>query len=191
MLVAVGEVPDEVLDAVGHVLHQELDLPVYVSPDPVPLPPHTRVRGLATGPQWHESSIVQAFTNAAKVFPDAPIRYVLITPVDIYMSDVNYVFSASYGWGAVVSSARFGGPNVDHARLLQRTAKQALCALIKSFKVPPSTDRNCVTSYTSSLEEFDAKGNRPNAETRALFRQAVAQLNVAWQRHKGMARAPN
>ena len=191
VVVAVGQVPDELLDAVGHVLGHELDLPLYISPDPVPLPPHTRVRGLATGPQWHESSIVQAFTNAARVFPNAPVRYVWITPVDIYMDEANYVFSSSYPWGAVVSSARFGGPNADHALLLQRTAKQALGALIKSFKVPASTDRNCVTSYTSSLEEFDAKGLRPSPETRALLRQAVADLNTVWQKHKALSRVPD
>jgi len=40
-----------------------------------------------------------------------------------------------------------------------------------------------VTSYSRSLEEFEAKGNRPNAETLKLFRQAVVELNSRWQRH--------
>jgi hypothetical protein len=76
------------------------------------------------------------------------------------------------------------------ALLRQRTAKQALCALLKSFNVPASTDRDDVTSYTRSLAEFDAKGNRPNAETLKLFRQAVADVNSRWQKHKAMQRVP-
>lgn len=184
IIVPVGEVSDGVLDAVGHVVRNELDVPVYVSPDPVPLPPHTRVRGLATGPQWDLDSLIQAFTNAAVVFPQAPVKYLLITPVDIYNGEANYVFSGSSEWGAVMSSARFGGPDVAESLVRQRTAKQALGALLKSFKIPPSPDRNCVTSYTSSLQEFDAKGMHANAETLKLFRQAVADLNRSWQEHK-------
>ena len=185
VIVAVGEVSAELLDAVGHVIRHELDLPVCISPEPVPLPPHTRVRGLVTGRQWEQASLIQSFTNAIGSFPRAPIKYLLITPVDIYLEDVNYVFSGSYVWGALVSSARFGGPKGDDSLLRQRTAKQALCALLKSFNhVPMSLDRNCVTSYTRSLEEFDAKGNRPNAETLKLFRQAVADVNSGWQKYK-------
>jgi predicted Zn-dependent protease len=190
IIVPVGDVPDELLDAVGYVIHNELGLPVYISPDSVPVPPRTRVRGLATGPQWDEASLVQAFTNTTKLFPSAPIKYVMITPVDIYIDDVNYVFSTTYKWGALVSSARFGEPNGDDSLLRQRTAKQALCALLKSFNVPASPDRNDVTSYTRSLEEFDAKGNRPDAETLILFRQAVVDLNSRWQRHKAMQAVP-
>src|ERR1017187_9985145 len=92
----VSEVTDEVLDAAGYVIHHELDLPVCVSMDPVPLPPHTRVRGLATGPQWDQASLVRAFTNATSFFPRGPIKYVLITPVDIYMEEANYVYSTTY-----------------------------------------------------------------------------------------------
>ena len=77
------------------------------------------------------------------------------------------------------SAGRGRAQEGDLVRL--RTAKQALCALLKSFKVPMSPDRNCVTSYTRNLDEFDAKGNRPNAETLTLFRQAVADMNAEWQ----------
>ena len=78
----------------------------------------------------------------------------------------------------------------DDALLRQRTAKQALGALLKSFNVPASTDRDDVTSYTRSLAEFDTKGNRPDAETLKLFRQAVADLNRQWQNYKAMPRVP-
>jgi predicted Zn-dependent protease len=184
VIVPVGEVPAELLDAVGYVIHRELDLPVFVSTDAVPLPPHTRVPGLAIGPQWDEASLVQVFTNTIKSFPRAPVKYVLITPVDIYIQDANYVFSTTYDWGAVVSSARFGEARNDDNRFRHRTAKQALGALLKSFNVPASTDRNDVTSYTRSLEEFDAKGNRPDSETLEVLRRTVSDMNSTWRKRK-------
>jgi len=184
VIVPVGEVSDEILDAAGFVIHNELDLPVYISTNSVPLPPHTRVRGLVTGPQWDQAAIAQSFFNADRPFPHAPIKYVLITPVDIYMQEANYVYSVSPNWGAVVSLARCGGPTGNDPRLRERVAKQALCALLLSFGVPKSLDRNDVTCFTMTPEEFDAKGNYPNAETLKLFQQTLADQNREWQEHK-------
>lgn len=189
VVVPVGNVPDDILDSVGYVIHNELNLPVYISPDSVPLPDYTRKRGLAVAPQWAIGSLVGAFTNSVHNFPRAPIKYVLLTSVDIYIQDANYVFSSSGNWGAVLSFARYGGPGVSDAQVRQRTAKQALCALLKSFGVPASTDRDCVTSYTRDLAEFDAKGNRPDAETMKLFQHALAEINRKWQLYKTKTRA--
>jgi len=189
VVVPIGDVPDYILDSVGYVIHNELNLPVCISPDPVPLPDYTRKRGLAAPPQWDIASLVSAFTNAPKSFPRAPVKYLLVTPVDIFMPEANYVFSSSANWGAVLSFARYGGPGVSDDQLRQRTAKQALCALLKSFGVPASTDRNCVTSYVRDLVEFDAKGNRPDAESMKLFQQSLAAMNGQWQAYR--ARAPH
>ena len=189
VIVPVGNVSDAVLDAAGFVIHDELGLPVFISTNDVPLPPHTRVRGLVTGPQWDQTTIVGAFTNAIQSFPHAPVKYVLITPADIYMRDANYVYSVSYPWGGVVSLARCGGPTGNDPQLRERVAKQVLCALLLSFGVPKSLDRNDVTCFTMNPEEFDAKGNRPNAETMKLFQQALADLNSGWQRHKARLKA--
>jgi hypothetical protein len=184
VVVAVGEVSDELLDAVGYVVHSELGLPAFISTDLVLPPARTRVRGLLTGPQWDQSSLVRAFTNSIKHFPAAPVKYVLVTPMDIYMESANFLFSSTYRWGGLVSSARFGGPKGDDSVLRQRTAKQALCALLKSFDVPMSPDRDCVTSYSRDLVEFDAKGNRPDAATLKLFRKSVANINSRWQNRR-------
>ena len=183
-IVPVGEVSDEILDAAGFVIHNELDLPVYISTNSVPLPPHTRVRGLVTGPQWDQAVLVQSFFDADRPFPHAPIKYVLITPVDIYLQEANYVYSATYNWGGVVSLARCGGPTGHDSRLRDRAAKQVLDALLLSFNVPKSLDRNDVTCFTMTPEEFDAKGNRPDAETLKLFREDVADQNSRWQKYK-------
>ncbi len=188
VVVPVGIVPDDILDAVGYVIHNELNLPVCISPEAVPLPDYTRKRGLAAPPQWDIPSLVSAFTNATKSFPRAPVKYLILTPVDIYMPEANYVFSSSANWGAVLSFARYGGADASDEQLRQRTAKQALCALLKSFGVPPSTDREDVTSYTRDLVEFDAKGNRPDAESMKLFQQAVAAINLQWQNYRNKTR---
>jgi hypothetical protein len=189
VIVPVGKVSDELLDAIGHVIHRELDLPVLISTNVVPVPPHTRVRGLVTGPQWDHGALLQAFTNSTSYFPHAPIRYLLVTPVDIYIEDANYVVSASYPWGAVLSSFRNEMMGGGESLLRQRTAKQGLCAVLKSFNLQASPDRNDVTSYARSPEEFDAKGNRPDSETLKMFHDAIASVNDGWQKFlKGVAR---
>jgi hypothetical protein len=184
IVVPVGDAPIAMLDTVGYVVHNELNLPVIICTNVVPLPSYTRIRGLATGPQWSEGSIVKAFTNSVGVFPHAPIKYLLITTADIYMSDdENFVFSTTYLWGAIVSSSRFSLPPANESLIRHRIAKQSLCALLKSFGIRQSADPNCVTSYTRNLQEFDAKGNRPDAETKELFQQAVVKINDAWQHY--------
>jgi hypothetical protein len=188
VIVPVGKVSDELLDAIGHVIHHELDLPVLISTNVVPVPPHTRVRGLATGPQWDHLALVAVFTNATSYFPKAPIRYLLVTSVDIYMEDANYVVSASYPWGGVLSSFRYEMMGGGESRLRQRTAKQGLCAVLKSFNLQASPDRNDVTSYARSPEEFDAKGNRPDATTLKMFHESVASVNDGWQKYLAMRR---
>jgi predicted Zn-dependent protease len=187
VIVPVGDVPDALLNSAGYVVHNELNLPVLICTNAVLLPPHTRVRGLATGPQWSEAAIVKAFTNNIVVFPRAPVKYLLISTADIYMTDdENFVFSTTYVWGGLVSSSRFSLPPANGSLIHHRVAKQSLCALLKSFGIRQSTDRDCVTSYTSNLHEFDVKGNRPDADTMELFQQAVAAINDNWQRYKAM-----
>lgn len=184
VLVPVGAVPDQVLAAVGHAIRHELQLPVLLSTLVVPLPEHTRVRGLITGRQWDQRAVVQAFLRACPPLPKAPVKYLLLTPADIYSQGANYVFSTSYQGWAVVSFARYGEATADQNLLSHRTAKQSLCALLKTFGLPPSLDRDCVTSYTHDLNEFDAKGNRPNAATWAQFRRQVVDDNRQWQTFK-------
>ncbi len=181
VIVPVGAVPDRVLDTVGHVIQTELDLPVRVSSETVPLPPHNRIRGMLVGKQWDPKALYDAFLRSFPSLPEAPIRILLLTPVDIYTEGANYIFSVSWSIGALVGLARFGDLGGDDPMLRHRAAKQSLCALLKCFGAPISPDRNCVTSYCHSLEEFDAKGDHPNAATLAIFRQARAQLNSHWQ----------
>jgi hypothetical protein len=190
VIVPVGKVSDQLLDAIGHVIHHELDLPVLISTNVVPEPPHTRQRGLATGPQWDHMALVGVFTNATSNFPHPPIRYLLVTSVDIYIEDANYVVSVSYPWGALLSSFRYETMNGGESLLRQRTAKQALCAVLKSFNpnLQASPDRNDVTSYARTPEEFDAKGNRPDADTLKMFRKAVSNVNDGWQKFLAMRR---
>ncbi|MGN6644815.1 MAG: hypothetical protein ACTHKU_17640 [Verrucomicrobiota bacterium] len=184
ILVPIGDISEHVLDCVAFTLQKELELPVFISSEPVPLPPHTRVRGLVTGSQWEHLTLVRAFL-AKNVLPTAtPVKFLLITPVDIYTEDVNYTFSLSYQWGGLISCARFGNPKTPDELLCHRTAKQSLCALIKSFGIPPSPNHDCVTSYTHDLREFDSKGNRPDADTLDAFQKAVAGFNEGWRKYK-------
>ncbi|MDX2168038.1 MAG: hypothetical protein SF182_13270 [Deltaproteobacteria bacterium] len=181
VLVPVGDVPETLLGAIGYVLQRELSLPACISSTSVPLPPPTRMGDRPVGEQWHADELVKAFARLAPARADTPAVFVLVTPVDIYKGDVHFLFSQSYPWGgAVVSFARFGDPRQEEATVAHRTAKSALGALVKGFDLPPSSDPNCVTSYTRSLPEFDAKGNRPSPETMERFRAALQRRDNAW-----------
>jgi len=173
-------VDDKMLDAIAYVVHQELQLHVFIAPNRISLPPYSRKRGLATNPQWQTDVIFSAFTNSVAHFPKAPIKFLLVTSADIYMEQTAYVYSQAFTWGAILSTARYGDARQAPEIVAQRTAKQSMCALIKSFGVPPSLDPNCVTSYSNGPQEFDAKGNRPNAETWSLYQKALAKINRGW-----------
>src|SRR5262249_14921683 len=128
---------------------------------------------------------VTAFTEYASPLPQAPIRFVLLTSADLYDGVANFVFAVSYlNWGALVSTARFGDPARDQRRVMHRVAKQSLASLMKALGVPASSDINCVTSYPGSLDEFDVKGNRPNAESLAIFRENLRRLDEQWTAHR-------
>jgi predicted Zn-dependent protease len=181
VLVPVGEVGSEVLESIADAIRLQLDLPVKIADVSIDLPSHDRRRGLAVGRQWRFSTIAGSFVESISEWPAAPIKYIVVTPVDIYGPNTNFVFSVSFDWGAVLSLDRFGNPDKPDPLLKERAAKQSLSALIKSFPIPPSTSRQCVTSYTRSLAEFDAKGDAPAADTMEHFHQQVSLINRDWQ----------
>ncbi len=177
VIVPIGDIQCPLLDAVGYAMRNELGLSVVVS-DPITLPPADRMHGLAVGSQWNADSMVRAFVEAHPSLPPAPVRFLILTDRDIYMERSNFVFSASsVSFGAVVSAARFISMDPSEFPILHCTAKQSLCAILKCFGLPASPDRDCVTSYVRSLEEFDVKGNRPNSRTLALFQKTLLDLH--------------
>jgi predicted Zn-dependent protease len=184
VIVGIGDVDDRLPDTIGDVIYRELGLSSCVVPRAVPLPSHTRTRGLLGRHQWSLRSLVKAFFNDAQLQSSSPAMFLLVTPVDIYDSHDNYMFGASYSWGALVSFARFGDPSEERLLVARRTAKQALGSIVKAFGVPVSPDTICVTSYPRSLEEFDAKGNRPNAKSLALFQSALRTRDQGWAAHR-------
>jgi predicted Zn-dependent protease len=181
VIVPVGEVPIGIIEAIGDVVHEELGLPACRVAEGMPLGPPTRFRGLLIGSQWSVPSLAKDFSRWLERPPNAPLRYLLVTSRDIYDEPSNFVFSATYPWGAVLSYARFGDPDSEWDGVRHRAAKQSLGALVKSFGLAPSPDPNCVTSYTNGIEQFDAKGNRPNAESYSAFRRRVDDIDRRWR----------
>ncbi|MEO8602073.1 MAG: hypothetical protein ABI629_05800 [bacterium] len=179
VLVPIGGVPEWLAGTVGAIVERELGVPACIAA-PLTLPPHTRTHAVVFGRQWNLRSLLHAFQRQRKSLPVSPAKYVLLTPVDLHAADTNFRFANSYRWGALVSFARLGVMDGDRLSLARRTAKATLGALVRSFAVPMSADPHCVTSYSPSLPEFDAKGNRPNAETLALFRRAVRARDQRW-----------
>lgn len=187
VLVRVGDVPNGLVDPVGEVIERELGIPTCVARQTVPLPAHSRVRGLVVGRQWSLKSLARAFLYQVQELPTSPAKFVLLTNADVYNGDANFLFSGTYAWGAIVSFARYGEGPPESLEIVRRTAKQTLGALLQSFGLPKSTDPHCVTSYSNGLPQFEAKGNRPNAETLALFQRALRNRNEKWTAHKTAA----
>ena len=51
---------------------------------------------------------------------------------------------------------------------------------MKAFGLHPSSDPLCVTSYSNGLRQFDAKGNRPTAETLGIFHARLREHDRLW-----------
>jgi predicted Zn-dependent protease len=178
-------ISDSLVDAVGDVIARELDIPVCTVPQPIPLPPHTRVRGLVVGRQWEVYSLVDAVKDYTSPLPQAPLRFLILTSADIYKGEANFVFAVSWLNGAaLVSIARFGDLVKEQHLVEYRTAKQSLSSIMKSFGVPASTDVNSVLSYAQSVEEHDRKGNRASAEAMVIFRENLRALDAEWNAYR-------
>ena len=175
-----GNVTPDRANHVGDVLRRVLKVPVCTAESVMLIPEYTRMRGIITGRQWNVTALAESFIAYIDPMPEAPLKFVILTDVDIYSDDANYVFSTSYEWGAVVSSAIFSETSVAPFELNARTAKQALGAIVKTFDIPAADDPSCVTSYTNGLDQFDRKGNFPNAATMALFVQRLDENNARW-----------
>ena len=188
VIVRAGAVPDWLVDVVGTVLGRELSLPVCVAETAVILPDSTRVRGLLIGDQWSVQSLRQAFGQ--QPLPTSPVMYVVLTGVNIYEPGANFLFSRSHPWGPVVSFAQFGDADLPNLAVANRAAKAALGGLLKSFGVPMSPDVDCVTSYSKTLREFDAKGNRPSVASFGAYRRALVARDRRWAARQRSAQAP-
>ncbi len=183
IVVPVGDVSQKIIDIIGHVVSKELGLPTCISDVSLPLPEYTRFRGLVFGQQWDVTSIYEAFAQTFHVTETNPAIYLMVTEKDIYSNNSNFVFSATFPWGAVMSYKRFD--DGDSLLMTQRAAKQAQGALAKALGASASHDPLCVTSYTSNLNEFDAKGNRPTLETLNIVNRYIQLRNQEWRRISG------
>ena len=181
VLVHAGEVDPEITRRVGDVLQREMRVAVCLATQKLPLPAHARTRGLLGGQQWRVETLAEGLVHLLDAKPRGPLKYLVITDADIFSDGANFLFSASFQFGAVLSTARYRGVNVNAFDLYTRVTKQALGATIKSFGVSPSADSRCVTSYSNGLDQFDAKGNRPVSATRMALEHAVAKLEASWK----------
>lgn len=180
LLIPMGEVASALLDYVAFVLQRETGLRTKVYGKTLPLPEATRKQGLLSGPQWDAWSLAEvmsAETSGRQV--GGRLQILIVTNADIYHGNANFLFSANYEWGSVVSIARMS--EMANAPILKhRVAKLSYGSLIKSLGVPASGDWRCVTSYSASVRAFDAKGNRPVPSTQHLLDAAIERVNREW-----------
>jgi archaemetzincin len=89
--------------------------------------------------------------------PDPGDRVLGVTASDLFSGTYNFVFGLArvYGGPAVVSIARLGSP--DLARHRERIAKEAIHELGHTLGADNCPNRECVMSFSNSVEEVDRK----------------------------------
>jgi archaemetzincin len=93
-------------------------------------------------------------------------KAIFITREDMFAGGLNFVFGLASGKNCILSLARLdprfygpvSGPAAANALFKERILKEALHELGHTFGLGHCSDRNCVMSFSNSLEDVDAKG---------------------------------
>jgi len=178
LIVPVGDVDTSLLNAAGQLVKNSLGHPVLLSQQHLPLPPSDRKRGLLSGQQRLTHTIHDAFWRDPPIDNSGPIQVVLVTEMDVYMENTNFVFATSFrnDFSCVVSYNRFRSEKREAT--ISRLAKQILSSTIKAIRVPQANTLDCVTAYVNSLDQSDRKSIQLSAPTRNMYENHIRQFTA-------------
>lgn len=129
--------------------------------------------------QWEATAFLDRIARSVRPFGRDNVRFMAITPLDIYTDDTNFLFGWRYGTNALVSYARFTAAWWDdvpkRARLLKRLHAQCLASAGHVFGLPRCDDPSCPRAYPHDLAEQDAKSETLCETCRKGFVKAFAQ----------------
>ncbi len=109
--------------------------------------------------EWHDGARGQyradPFLDAVDTDPGH--RVLAVTDVDVYAEPYRFVFGQAriYERPALISLLRLRSP--DSARYRERIAKEAVHELGHTFGLDHCTNRECLMSFSNSVDEVDRK----------------------------------
>ncbi len=128
--------------------------------------------------QQYEATLILA--GLLRHLPDTGSKIVGVTPVDLFIPVLTFVFGLSQlsGPGALISTFRlrneFYGLPRDDRLLFERTAKGAIHELGHAFGVVHCPDFRCVMHAATYVEEVDLKQPRFCRDCQAELDRATA-----------------
>ena len=158
-LLPLGSIPQQVLSELANGINAGYRLPCEVlpsEPDPV-------FAFNVTRQQYSSTEILAA---VAKRCAPGGGRLLVVTPVDLYIPILTFVFGEAqlHGSAAVVSFHRlrqeFYGLPADEKILRQRLLKEAIHELGHTLALPHCDDYECVMAPSHAVEWIDLKTHR-------------------------------
>ncbi len=155
-MVPVGDISDNVIEASGEVISDELDGDINIH-DAIPFP-----ESVSSGRknQYNAEEIIDIAIKRGN-----GDRNIALTDADIYYRHRNFVFGLAYldGRGCVVSTHRLnmtadGGEVIDpDEKLIERVKKEVIHELGHTLNLRHCDNGTCVMSFSPSVEEVDLK----------------------------------
>lgn len=157
-LTPIGEVDEKVLKVLKSSLREKFNLEVVIG-EALPKPDYAYNRRRR---QYHSSPILD---NLSKNIPPDTYRVLGITELDLYVSNLNFIFGQAQMGGrvALISLARlreeFWGRRSDEKLLAERTLKEAVHELGHTLGLEHCPNPKCVMHFSNSLQDTDIKGS--------------------------------
>lgn len=178
-LLPLGYQDDALLDAVSRAVESAFGFEAAVCA-PLPVPEHAfnEARG-----QYFSTAILRSLTPF--VPPDV-LRLLAITDVDLFVSQLNFVFgeAAVDGRVCIISLHRlrpeFYGQAPNERLFIERAMKEAIHELGHTFGLRHCSDPRCVMFFSNTIEDTDRKSAHFCDETALRLRpRLISQQKAA------------
>ena len=185
VLIADRNVPVELLDKIGSVIADELEVEVLRLNQPIGIHGETRRSGILSS----QISIEEAWKEVASQLPRGlrpPDQLLVITSRDLFAPGANYLYgSPAILGGGIVSYARLGNAKepASDEKLLDSLCKQSLSTVLKSLIIYPSPDSRDVTAYVNGPFQQSRKGRRPMPATLFAYRESIKAWENSFKKH--------
>lgn len=157
IILPLGEVEREVLDAIASGLHESFGADVVIG-GPVPVP------AAAYNPTRHQYRSTAILWLLERSTAEGLDRVLGVIDRDLYVPELNFVFGEAdrLAGTAVISLTRlrqeYYGLGSDRTLFLERATKEAVHELGHSVGFGHCPDHRCIMHFSNSLADTDRKG---------------------------------